>query len=68
MKCKVEEVALKQGMISIPDNSGTNIDVQILIRQKINWANSSFPSAFGDKTGISNGLCLGEQAYETTSY
>jgi hypothetical protein len=23
---KVEEVALKQGMISIPDNSGTNID------------------------------------------
>jgi hypothetical protein len=32
---KVEEVALKQGMISIPDNSGTNIDVQILIRQKL---------------------------------
>jgi hypothetical protein len=23
---KVEEVALKQGMISIPDTSGTNID------------------------------------------
>jgi hypothetical protein len=29
---KVEEVALKQGMISIPDNSGTNIDVQILMQ------------------------------------
>jgi hypothetical protein len=37
----VEEVALKQGMISIPDNSGT-IDVQIFDTAKINWANSSF--------------------------
>jgi hypothetical protein len=26
---KVEEVALKHGMISLPDTSGTNIDVQI---------------------------------------
>jgi hypothetical protein len=26
---KVEEVAVKQGMISLPDTSGTNIDVQI---------------------------------------
>jgi hypothetical protein len=26
---KVEKVALKHGMISLPDTSGTNIDVQI---------------------------------------
>jgi hypothetical protein len=32
---KVEEVALKQGMISIPDNSGTNIDVQIFDTAKL---------------------------------
>jgi hypothetical protein len=38
------EVALKHGMISIPDASGTNIDVQILI-QKNQWAKSSFPKA-----------------------
>jgi hypothetical protein len=31
----VEEVALKQGMISIPDNSGTNIDVQIFDTAKL---------------------------------
>jgi hypothetical protein len=30
----VEEVA-KQGMISIPDNSGTNIDVQIFDTAKL---------------------------------
>jgi hypothetical protein len=32
---KVEEVALKHGMISIPDNSGTNIDVQIFDTAKL---------------------------------
>jgi hypothetical protein len=54
----VEEVALKQGMISIPDNSGTNIDVQIFDTAKL--ISQLFPSAnFGIKTGInSNGLCL----------
>jgi hypothetical protein len=36
-------IALKQGMISLPDTSGTNIDVQIFDTAKINWANSSFP-------------------------
>jgi hypothetical protein len=53
------EVALKQGMILIPDNSGTNI-VQIFDTVKINWANSSFHQRIlGIKTGInSNGLCL----------
>jgi hypothetical protein len=35
---RVEEVALKHGMISLPDTSGTNIfDVQILIPS--DWQN-----------------------------
>jgi hypothetical protein len=47
---QVTAVALKQGMISLPDTSGTNIDVQILIH-KIDWAKSSFPKAnTGDKS------------------
>jgi hypothetical protein len=29
-------------MISIPDASGTNIDVQILTQPRDNWAKSSF--------------------------
>jgi hypothetical protein len=65
---KVEEVALKHGMISIPDNSGTNIDVQIFDTVKIDWAESSFPSAnFGDKKPvlIVMDYAFGEQAYET---
>jgi hypothetical protein len=61
----VEEVALKQGMISIPDNSGTNIDVQIFDTAKLIGLTALSISEFWDKTGISNGLCLGEQAYET---
>jgi hypothetical protein len=32
---QVTAVALKQGMISLPDTSGTNIDVQILIQPKL---------------------------------
>jgi hypothetical protein len=40
----VEEVALKQGMISIPDNSGTNIDVQIFDTAKLIGL-KLFPSA-----------------------
>ncbi|PKH66759.1 hypothetical protein CXF59_12640 [Flavobacterium sp. ALD4] len=65
---KVEEVALKHGMISIPDTSGTNIDVQIFDTAKINWANSSFPSAkLGGKKPvlIVMDYAFGEQAYET---
>jgi hypothetical protein len=65
---KVEEVALKHGMISIPDNSGTNIDVQIFDTVKIDWAESSFPLAnFGDKKPvlIVMDYAFGEQAYET---
>lgn len=66
---KVEEVALKQGMISLPDvMSGTNIDVQIFDTAKIDWAKSSFPKAVVGKDApvlIVMDYAFGEQAFET---
>ena len=65
---QVEEVALKHGMISLPDTSGTNIDVQIFDTAKIDWAKTSFPkSNLGDKQPviIVMDYAFGEQAYET---
>jgi len=65
---KVEEFAKLHGMISLPDNSGTNIDVQIFDTTKIDWAKSSFPTAkTGDKKPviIVMDYAFGEQAYET---
>ncbi len=66
---KVEEVALKQGMISLPDDaSGTNIDVQIFDTSKIDWAKSSFPKAVIGKEApvlIVMDYAFGEQAFET---
>ena len=66
---KVEEVALKQGMISLPDDaSGTNIDVQLFDTAKIDWAKSSFPKAKVDKEApvlIVMDYAFGEQAFET---
>ncbi|MCF6131456.1 DUF6909 family protein [Flavobacterium wongokense] len=66
---KVEEVALKQGMISLPDVfSGTNIDVQLFDTAKIDWAKSSFPKAVIGKDApvlIVMDYAFGEQAFET---
>jgi len=65
---KVEEFAKGHGMISLPDSSGTNIDVQIFDTAKIDWKKSAFPTA---KTGDSAPVIIvmdyafGEQAYET---
>jgi hypothetical protein len=65
---KVEEFAVKHGMISLPDQSGTNIDVQIFDTSKIDWIKSAFPNA---KVGKDNPVIIvmdyafGEQAYET---
>jgi hypothetical protein len=68
MRNKVEEVALKQGMISIPDNSGTNIDVQILIRQKIGLTALSI-SNFGIKPVlIVMDYAFGRRMKRLTSY
>jgi hypothetical protein len=66
---KVEEVALKQGMISLPDDaSGTNIDVQIFDTAKIDWKKTSFPKAkVGNESPvlIVMDYAFGEQAFET---
>lgn len=65
---QVEDVALKYGMISLPDTSGTNIDVQIFDTAKIDWSKTSFPTAkTGDKKPvlIVMDYAFGEQAYET---
>jgi len=69
LRSKVEEAALKQGMISLPDvMSGTNIDVQIFDTAKIDWAKSSFPKAIIGKDApvlIVMDYAFGEQAFET---
>ncbi len=65
---KVEEFALKHGMISLPDQSGTNIDVQIFDTAKIDWAKSAFPKAKVGKQSpvlIVMDYAFGEQAFET---
>ncbi|AOZ99111.1 DUF6909 family protein [Flavobacterium commune] len=67
-RTKVVEEALKQGMISLPETVGTNIDVQIFDTAKIDWATSAFPEAYfeGEKPVlIVMDYAFGEQAYET---
>jgi len=69
LRKKVEDVALKQGMISLPDDaSGTNIDVQLFDTAKIDWAKTSFPKAkVGNESPvlIVMDYAFGEQAFET---
>ena len=64
---KVKIFAEKNGMISIKDTSGTNIDVQIFDTSKINFDKASF--GFNDKTEkpilFVMDYAFGEQAYET---
>jgi hypothetical protein len=66
---KVEDVAIKQGMISLPDDaSGTNIDVQLFDTAKIDWEKTSFPKAkVGNESPvlIVMDYAFGEQAFET---
>jgi len=65
---KVEEFAVKHGMISLPDTSGTNIDVQIFDTSKIDWSKSAFPNAIIGKENaviIVMDYAFGEQAFET---
>lgn len=65
---KVEDFAKQHGMISLPDTSGTNIDVQIFDTAKIDWKKSAFPKAqTGDEKPviIVMDYAFGEQAYET---
>ncbi|MBA0882270.1 DUF6909 family protein [Flavobacterium undicola] len=67
-RSKVEEEAIKQGMISLPETVGTNIDVQIFDTAKIDWATSAFPEAYFEAEKpvlIVMDYAFGEQAYET---
>ena len=67
LRKKVEDVALQHGMISLPDTSGTNIDVQIFDTAKFDWKKTAFPTATNkDKPVlIVMDYAFGEQAYET---
>lgn len=65
---KVSDFALKNGMISLPDHSGTNIDVQVFDTAKIDFKHSAFPKAsFTEQKPviIVMDYAFGEQAYET---
>ena len=68
LRKKVEDFALQQGMISLPDRSGTNIDVQIFDTAKIDLSKTAFATAdLGNNKPvlIVMDYAFGEQAYET---
>jgi len=68
LRDKVQEAALKNGMVYMPDTSGTNIDVQIFDTAKIDFAQTAFPTAnLGDDKPVIVVMdyAFGEQAYET---
>jgi hypothetical protein len=68
LRKKVEEFALQNGMISLPDTSGTNIDVQIFDTAKLDFKKTTFSNANfkEDKPVlIVMDYAFGEQAYET---
>ncbi|TXK72762.1 hypothetical protein [Mesonia sp. HuA40] len=66
LRAKVEQTALENGMLFLPDESGTNIDVQIFDTAKIQDINSKI-SANKDHAPviIVMDYAFGEQAYET---
>jgi len=67
LRKKVEQIALKNGMISLLDTSGTNIDVQIFDTAKIDFSKSNFQKASSPEKPIIIVMdyAFGEQAYET---
>jgi len=71
LRAKVAERATNEGMLFLPDTSGTNIDVQIFDTSKINFADSAFSKAqLPEKDAekpviIVMDYAFGEQAYET---
>lgn len=68
LRKKVEDFALSQGMISLPDASGTNIDVQIFDTAKIDFKKTIFADAKLAKEKpviIVMDYAFGEQAFET---
>lgn len=70
LRSKIKQYAEKNGMISIPDVSGTNIDVQIFDISKINLQGTGFnynSDLEDDKKPVLFVMdyAFGEQAYET---
>lgn len=71
LRALVAERATNEGMLFLPDTSGTNIDVQIFDTAKIKFENSAFSKyAVPEKTQdkpvlIVMDYAFGEQAYET---
>lgn len=71
LRTLVSERATKEGMLFLPDTSGTNIDVQIFDTAKIDFKNSLFSNAnLPDNDAekpviIVMDYAFGEQAYET---
>lgn len=70
LRDKVFQVAVKNGMISLPDTSGTNIDVQIFDTAKIDFDKTGFPKPVFEADRekpvlIVMDYAFGEQAYET---
>ena len=63
---KILDYALSQGMIYINDESGSNIDVQIIDLKKTNLKNTPFAEAnfSGEDVLIVFDYAFGEQAYE----
>ncbi|MGK0413771.1 MAG: hypothetical protein ACJA1B_001979 [Polaribacter sp.] len=65
---KVKDFASENGLIYVKDNSGTNINVQIIDTDKINFDVSSFKkenSSSENPVIIVMDYAFGEQAYET---
>lgn len=68
LRKKVEDFALKSGMISLKDQSGTNIDVQIFDTAKVDFSKSDFENSVSEDKKpviIVMDYAFGEQAYET---
>ncbi len=67
LRKKVEDFAHQNGMISLPDSSGTNIDVQIFDTAKFDWKKTAFPKIKNSASPIIIVMdyAFGEQAYET---
>lgn len=68
LRKQVESLAEKNGMIFLPDASGTNIDVQIFDTAKIDWSKTAYPNTKLEAKApvlIVMDYAFGEQAYET---
>lgn len=69
-RMRIEKTALENGMMFLPDQSGTNIDVQIFDMAQLAISKNNFCSKKGYEEGrepviIVMDYAFGEQAYET---